>query len=104
MGFFGLFGSGGDSNKIKEFLDKGAIVLDVRTLPEWNEGHVKGSKHIVLNEIPARVNELKSLKKPIITVCRSGGRASQVNQFLAQHGIEVLNGGAWQNVAQHVAK
>jgi len=104
MGFFGLFGSGGDANKIKEYLDKGAVVLDVRTLPEWNEGHVEGAKHIVLNEIPSRVNELKALNKPVITVCRSGGRAGQANQFLAQHGIDVINGGAWQNVAQHVNK
>ena len=102
MGFFGLFGSGGDSNKIKDYLDKGAVVLDVRTLPEWNEGHVDGSKHIVLNEIPARVNELKSLNKPVITVCRSGGRASQANQFLANQGIDVINGGAWQNVMQYI--
>lgn len=102
MGLFGLFGQRDNSIEIKEYLEKGAIVIDVRTQAEWNEGHVDGSKHIVLTVIPLKIDEIKAFKKPIITVCRSGGRAGQANQFLSRHGIDVINGGAWQNVAQHV--
>jgi len=90
------------STEIKEYLDKEAIVLDVRTLEEWDEGHVEGAKHIVLTVIPLEIEQIKSWGKPIIAVCRSGGRSGQAAQFLAQNGVDVINGGPWQNVAKEL--
>ncbi|WP_339662966.1 rhodanese-like domain-containing protein [uncultured Polaribacter sp.] len=92
------------SSEIKEYLNKGAVILDVRTLDEWNEGHTKGAKHVVLTVIPLEIEKIKAWKKPIIAVCRSGGRSGQATQFLKQHGVDVINGGPWQNVDQHVVK
>ena len=88
------------SIEIKEYLKKGAIVLDVRTKQEWDEGHVAGSKHIVLTIIPLEIEQIKSWNKPVIAVCRSGARSGQATQFLAQHGVDVINGGPWQNVVK----
>jgi len=102
MSFFGLFGQGGSSSEIKEYLDKDAVVVDVRTQAEWDEGHIDGSKHIVLTIIPLKVDEIKALNKPVILVCRSGGRAGQAKQVLERNGIDVINGGAWQTVAQEI--
>jgi phage shock protein E len=90
------------SIEIKEYLDKEAIVLDVRTLEEWNEGHVEGAKHIVLTVVPSEIEQIKSWGKPIIAVCRSGGRSGQAAQFLTQNGVDVINGGPWQNVAKEL--
>ncbi|RBW55329.1 MULTISPECIES: rhodanese-like domain-containing protein [Tenacibaculum] len=90
------------SNEIKEYLEKGAVVLDVRTLGEWNEGHSEGAKHIVLNTIPENVEIIKSWGKPVIAVCRSGGRSGQATDFLTNHGVDVINGGPWGNVDQHL--
>ncbi|MFQ3182763.1 MAG: phage shock protein E [Polaribacter sp.] len=90
------------STEIKEYLDKEAIVLDVRTLEEWNEGHVEGAKHIVLTVVPSEIEQIKSWGKPIIAVCRSGGRSGQAAQFLTQNGVDVINGGPWQNVAKEL--
>ncbi len=104
MGLFGMFSQKNKSEEIKEYLEKGAIVLDVRTQAEWNEGHTESAKHIVLNLIPTEIEEIKSWKKPVITVCRSGGRSGQASQFLAQNGVDVINGGPWQNVDQFVTK
>ncbi|MDP5107159.1 MAG: rhodanese-like domain-containing protein [Polaribacter sp.] len=92
------------SSEIKEYLNKGAVILDVRTLDEWNEGHTKGAKHVVLTVIPLEIEKIKAWKKPIIAVCRSGARSGQATQFLKQHGVDVINGGPWQNVDQHVVK
>ncbi len=100
MGLFGMFSKKDASNEIKEYLEKGAIVLDVRTKMEWDAGHSKGAKHIVLTTVPLNIEEIKSWKKPIIAVCKSGGRSAQATQFLSQHGVEVINGGPWQNVDQ----
>ncbi len=88
--------------EIKNYLKKGAVILDVRTVEEWNEGHSEGAKLITLATIPSRVDEIKAWKKPIIAVCRSGGRSEQACQFLSNHGIDVINGGSWQNVDQYL--
>ncbi len=90
------------SNEIKEYLEKGAVVLDVRTIPEWNEGHSEGAKHIVLDTIPQNVEEIKSWNKPVIAVCRSGARSGQATDFLSAQGVDIINGGPWQNVDQHL--
>ncbi|QTE24082.1 rhodanese-like domain-containing protein [Polaribacter cellanae] len=102
MGLFGIFSQKDKAEVIKEYLEKDAIILDVRTQVEWNEGHIENSKHIVLNLIPLEIEQIKSWEKPIIAVCRSGGRSGQATQFLAQNGVDVVNGGPWQNVAQHL--
>jgi phage shock protein E len=102
MGFFDMFKRKDMSADIKEYLEKDAVILDVRTLDEWNEGHIKSAKHIVLNLVPLQIDEIKSWKKPIIAVCRSGGRSGQAAQFLKQNGVDVINGGPWQDVDQHL--
>ena len=101
MSFFGLFG-GNSSAPIEEYLNEGAVVIDVRTVPEFSEGHVNGSKNIVLNTIPAKIKEIKKMNKKVITVCRSGARSGQAASFLKQNGIDAINGGPWQNVAKFV--
>ncbi len=104
MGFFDMFKRKDMSAQIKEYLEKNAVILDVRTQEEWNDGHIDGAKHIVLNLVPVKMDEIKSWKKPIIAVCRSGARSGQATQFLQQHGIDVINGGPWQNVDQYIGK
>ena len=42
------------------------------------------------------------MNKKIIAVCRSGARSGQATSFLKQQGIDVINGGPWQNVAKFV--
>jgi rhodanese-related sulfurtransferase len=90
-------------NQVQEYLKKGAVILDVRTKLEWDEGHSEGAKHIVLTTIPLNVEEIKSWNKPVIAVCKSGGRSGQAAQFLAQHGLDVINGGPWQQVDQFLS-
>ncbi|WP_223269148.1 MULTISPECIES: rhodanese-like domain-containing protein [unclassified Polaribacter] len=104
MGLFDMFKKKDMSVEIKEYLEKDAVVLDVRTLVEWNDGHTDGAKHIVLNLIPVEIDKIKAWKKPVIAVCKSGGRSGQAAQFLKQHGIDVINGGPWQNVDQFIEK
>lgn len=102
MGLFNLFKKKKMTNEIQEYLNKDAVILDVRTLEEWNDGHSEGAKHIVLTVVPLNVEEIKSWKKPVIAVCKSGGRSGQATQFLSNHGIDVINGGPWQNVDQYL--
>jgi rhodanese-related sulfurtransferase len=50
-------------------LEKGeAFILDVRSQPEYNEGHIKGARLLPRRELNARVNELPK-DKLIVTYC-----------------------------------
>lgn len=83
-----------------------AVLLDVREADEVAEGRIAGSTHIPLGQLAARSVELDH-SRPIITVCRSGGRSSQAAQFLAAQGYDVadLAGGmtAWTADGRPVA-
>jgi rhodanese-related sulfurtransferase len=87
---------------IQAYLDKGAIILDVRTEAEYNEGHVENSLHIILVELEYELEQLKALKKPIITCCRSGARSERAKDILLENAIDAINGGSWQNVKSYL--
>lgn len=71
-----------------------AQVLDVREDEEWAAGRIEGAVHIPLDQLPGRVEELDR-ERPVVTVCRSGGRASKAAQLLADAGLDarVMDGG-----------
>lgn len=92
----GIFDSLFKKEDYGQLVKEGALVVDVRTPEEFNDGHVKGSENIPLNIISTRVKELEG--KKIVLVCRSGGRASQALSILTSNGIEAVNAGAWTNV------
>jgi rhodanese-related sulfurtransferase len=67
-----------------------AVLLDVREAGELAEGRIAGSTHIPLGQLPARAGELDR-NRPVITVCRSGGRSARAAQYLANQGYDVAN-------------
>ncbi len=80
-----------------------AVVIDVRTDKEFNEGHIVNSIHIPQASVKERIAELEKYKlKPIIVSCRTGQRSGQVCSTLKKQGFEHaynLAGGisAWQS-------
>jgi rhodanese-related sulfurtransferase len=87
-----LFGPGTD---YKLLVQNGAVIIDVRSPQEFDNGHIKGSKNIPVNIIQREVNSIKKMGKPIITVCQSGARSGMAKGILKNAGIEVYNGGSW---------
>ena len=98
MGLLSMLGLGGKSESIKEFIDKGAVIIDVRTPGEFQGGHIKGSKNIPLNTIENQIESIKKMNKPVIACCASGMRSSQATSILKSNGIEVMNGGGWSSL------
>lgn len=98
-----MLGFGGKSESVKEFMAKGAVVIDVRTYEEFASGHIKGSKNIPLQIISGKVAELKKLNQPVIVCCRSGMRSAQAASILKAQGIEVMNGGGWEGLNRELA-
>lgn len=74
--------------ELKERLDNGedVMVVDVREPWELDISKLDFAEHIVMSNIP-RVAESDIPKdKPIVFVCRSGGRSMQVAHFLGMNG------------------
>jgi phage shock protein E len=73
-------------------------IVDVRTPGEFMGGRVAGAINIPLNEVPSRIEEIKSLKMPLILCCASGNRSGQATAFLKANGVDCHNGGSWMDV------
>lgn len=95
-----LFQNNGENSTAA--LSRGAVIIDVRTPGEYREGHIDQSRNIPLDKIAASVNELKGLKKPVITVCRSGARSGIARNILSREGIEAYNGGPWTSLKERL--
>ena len=103
MGLFSFLGLGGD--KIKDALRRGAIVIDVRTPQEYDQGKVPESINIPVDRIAVSAERIKGMNRPVIFCCASGARSSNAVTILKQKGLkEVYNGGSWYNVLKILKK
>lgn len=92
----------GASPDYKDLISKGAIILDVRSKAEYNDGHIKDSKNIPLDQVRGSIQLLKEQGSPVITVCRSGTRSSIAADLLSTEGVEAYNGGAWTQLNERL--
>ncbi|RYG27799.1 MAG: rhodanese-like domain-containing protein [Chitinophagaceae bacterium] len=89
-----LFGN----SKIKDALKNGAIIIDIRTPREFDEGHIPESINIPADRIPINAVRIKAMKRPVI-LCGHSGATSVARQYLVQQGVkEVFSGGSWTRV------
>ena len=74
-----------------------AIILDVREEDEWEAGHVAGSTHVPLSELPGRAADIPGAG-PV------SGRSAQVTAWLVSQGRDAANlaGGlfAWEEAGR----
>lgn len=77
-------------SELEEAKNQGAILVDVRTAEEFEEGTIEGFINLPLNEIRQRASELPK-DKEIILSCQSGQRSYIAQRMLAQMGYDVKN-------------
>ncbi len=67
------------------------FILDVRSLSEYNEGHLIGANLIPLNELLERQSELPSnMSTPILVYCRTGVRSAIASSNLMSLGYNTI--------------
>ena len=64
--------------------------VDVRQDYEFEAGHVEGSVHITLQELPARVDEVDT-SRPVVITCQIGQRSGLAAEFLRSRGVDAHN-------------
>ena len=70
-------------------------LIDVREIKELEISKISQALHIPMNTIPDNLNNIESTK-PVIIMCKSGGRSAQVCEYLQNQGysnIYNLKGG-----------
>lgn len=81
----------------RELVEKGALLLDVRTREEFREQHIQGAMNLPVQELDARIAELGPTDRAIVVYCRSGKRSAAAAQVLKNAGYRVLDVGAMSN-------
>ena len=81
-----------------------AIVLDVRTEKEFNDGHIEGAINIPVDSLRERIGELDK-NKEILEYCQVGLRGYVAARILDQKGFKVKNlTGGYKSVSIQKAK
>lgn len=71
------------------------ILVDVRSMSEYQTGHLPNAKSIPLDTINEHV-QLDKTKK-IVVYCQSGNRSKQAKELLKSYGFTVYDFGGIQN-------
>jgi rhodanese-related sulfurtransferase len=97
-----LFGGGGG---IRQALQEGAVIIDLRTAYEYDQGHIPRSLNIPADRIKANIDRIRDLRKPVILCCGNGTHCWEAAEFLRGAGLtQVINGGNWQGLLRKVQK
>lgn len=70
-------------DELKNKQNQGAIIVDVRSSQEYNEGHLIGAINIPYYEIKKNVNNIiKDKGQEIVVYCQEGVRSKQAYKIL----------------------
>ena len=83
-----------DSQELKKRIENSKeelILLDVRTLEEYQSGHIKNSINIPHDQLILNINVLDQYRnQPIVVFCRSGRRAQLVIETLIENKFDQI--------------
>ncbi len=84
-------------------------LLDVRSVLEFSQAHIKDSINVPIDMLPAKFNDLSKSGQSYIVLCRTGNRSPMAADMLIQsgiHGVKVMEGGMtrWQKEGLPVIK
>jgi len=85
--------------------DDNVSLLDVRTIQEYKEGHLRDATLIPVSALANNLGMLKQDKnKKVIVYCRTGNRSVAASRILKENGFTPLNvkGGIIQLMGQKV--
>ena len=86
--------------EIKDLIQFGASITDVRSAEEFREDHISTAMNIPLNEV---VNRIEEFKQPFLVCCLSGCRSKQVTEYLQSINIKCFLAGGWKQLKNLMA-
>lgn len=70
---------------LQDYAESDHVLLDVRTLGEFESGHISGALNIPVEELAQRIAEVPT-DKTVVVYCRSGNRSAQALRILTRAG------------------
>jgi phage shock protein E len=82
-----------------------SVIIDVRTLEEWNAGHLATAQHLPLDQVTVSIDTLVAEKnQQVYLYCRSGNRSGQAKIIMDGMGYtNVTNAGGLGNASELLA-
>ena len=74
-------------NEVRDLVEQGAVIIDVREENEFASGHVKGAKNIPLSQFRERMHEIPK-DVPVYVHCRSAQRSYNAVMALENSGYD----------------
>ena len=91
MGIFDFLKAPDINQGVQQFLSTpGAILLDVREVSEYQQGHIPRSRNLPLSRFDTLARELPDKAVPLFVYCLSGGRSSQAVAYLQRAGYTAV--------------
>lgn len=80
-------------------------IIDVRSMEEFNSGHIEGALHMPHTQIAELIgSHVKDKDAKIVLYCRSGNRAGKAQRVLQKLGYTAVeNGGGLEDVRKRLA-
>ena len=89
MGLFGFFGTADINAGVERYQKSdGAVLIDVRTVEEYRDGHIENSVNIPVDRISSIEDAVKDKDTRLFVYCRSGGRSGRAVSHLKQMGYK----------------
>lgn len=88
------------ASKVRELVEQGAYIVDVREEKEYAAGHLNGAHNIPLSELRGRMAEIPE-DIPVYLHCRTGQRSYNAFRLLKNKGIENIQniGGGYLGIS-----
>ena len=81
-------------SSIDEKIKAGALVVDVRSVEEFEEEHFPNAVNIPVDQVQKRLTEFGEKDKPLVVYCASGSRSAFAARLLKSAGyVDVVNAG-----------
>ena len=78
-------------------------IIDVRTIEEFELGHIEESINIPVQEIIEHVDRIKQMKEPVVFCCASGQRSGMAAKYFKEQGLDCSNGGGWRELQSSIS-
>lgn len=78
------------SEKARELVGQGWVLLDVRTPEEYRQGHPEAARNIPVQELPQRMPEVGPPGTRVVVYCQAGGRSARAVELLRAAGYPDL--------------
>jgi phage shock protein E len=89
-GYFMMKAGDVSGAQARQLVRAGARLVDVRTPGEFAAGHLPGAINIPVQELEARVGELRPVDAAVVVYCRSGHRSGNAARLLKSAGFAAV--------------